>query len=116
MEGGGSEVVVPPNKRTVALFAVLPAADKNNVSAGRLWKTARARSGLDPDLQRQVGATRYYGLYQFQATQWRETMLALGKPLAEAFAADIMDVDAQAGAAAYLQANGRPIRGEGING
>ena len=110
------EVVVQPNKRTIALFAILSAADKNNVSMGRLWKTARARSGLDPDLQRQVGSSRYYGLFQFQATQYRETMLAMGKTVTEAFAADIMDVDKQADAAAYLQANGRPIRGEGING
>lgn len=94
---------------------MLSAADAQNVSAGALWRLAR-RSGFDPDLVRQVGATRYYGLFQFQQTQWRETQLGMGKPVPEALAADIMDPDLQAAGAAWLLANGRPIRGEGLNG
>jgi len=93
------------------VLAVMLAAEAREVSAGRLYLGAKMRSNLNPSL-RTNGAVRFFGLFAFTETQYRETLLGMGKPWQQALATDVMDPYMQADAAAWLVANGRTIRGD----
>lgn len=99
------------NDYFTSLRAVFDAAEAFNVSAGGLYALALRRSSFDPRRVRR-GLPDYFGLFQFQQTQWRETLLAMGRPVPQALAADIMDPWLQSTSAAWLKSNNRSIRGE----
>jgi hypothetical protein len=104
-----SEAETTPRQR--ALVAVVLAAERAELSAGFLYEVARVRSGFDP-LRRRQGIPRYHGLFAFTETQWKEEHLAMGLPWPQVFALDIMDIQRQAEAAAFVYQQHRKIRGD----
>lgn len=101
----------PMSPAGVAVVSILLAAEVHETSAGRLYLGAKMRTDLNPSL-RTNGTPRFFGLFGFTETQYRETLLGMGKPWQQALAADVMDPYGQADAAAWLVKNGRAIRGD----
>lgn len=95
-----------------SLIAIIMASEKHDYSALRLYEAATRRSGFQPLLVRRLGTMVSYGLFQFQRTQWEETLLSMGKKITEVHALDILDPYVQADAAAFLFVRNRVIRGD----
>jgi hypothetical protein len=93
------------------VLAIVLAAETENVSAQRLCLGAIQRSKFNPNF-RSTGTPRFYGLFGFTETQWKETRLAMGLPWQVALTGDIMDPQGQASAAAWLVARGQRLRGD----